>query len=436
MHESAAQERAVSASAVSESAVSESAASGPGRARRVLSTRASFWAAAAVVVIALWASGAPSIIYPVYVAEWALTPIVITAIFAVYPITLVITLIIFGGISDYVGRRATLLAGLGAMALGILVFALAPDVSWLFVGRVFQGFGVGLAMAPASAAMVEFSRGTTAGRASSINTAATATGLALATIVGGALVQYLPFPSRLAYWVLFVLTLAVLATVAFMPRHVAGTEPAGRWRPRGIAVPKGLGLVVATSALAITAGFTMGALILSLGSQIAKQLIGTTDAFVAGTVIAVSAVAIGVSAILGRRLSPTVSIGAGGVTTALGMGLIAVSAALASLPVFIIASVAAGIGYGLLFNGGLGLVNRHAPNSHRAQTLSAVYLVAYLAQGLAAVAIGLTATGIGLALAVDIWAPIIAGICLLASALGIASARSRRASLAAAPATS
>ena len=431
MHESTAQEHAVS-----ESAVSESAASGPGRARRVLSTRASFWAAAAVVVIALWASGAPSIIYPVYVAEWALTPIVITAIFAVYPITLVITLIIFGGISDYVGRRATLLAGLGAMALGILVFALAPDVSWLFVGRVFQGFGVGLAMAPASAAMVEFSRGTTAGRASSINTAATATGLALATIVGGALVQYLPFPSRLAYWVLFVLTLAVLATVAFMPRHVAGTEPAGRWRPRGIAVPKGLGLVVATSALAITAGFTMGALILSLGSQIAKQLIGTTDAFVAGTVIAVSAVAIGVSAILGRRLSPTVSIGAGGVTTALGMGLIAVSAALASLPVFIIASVAAGIGYGLLFNGGLGLVNRHAPNSHRAQTLSAVYLVAYLAQGLAAVAIGLTATGIGLALAVDIWAPIIAGICLLASALGIASARSRRASLAAAPATS
>ena len=431
MHESTAQEHAVS-----ESAVSESAASGPGRARRVLSTRASFWAAAAVVVIALWASGAPSIIYPVYVAEWALTPIVITAIFAVYPITLVITLIIFGGISDYVGRRATLLAGLGAMALGILVFALAPDVSWLFVGRVFQGFGVGLAMAPASAAMVEFSRGTTAGRASSINTAATATGLALATIVGGALVQYLPFPSRLAYWVLLILTLAVLATVAFMPRHVAGTEPAGRWRPRGIAVPKGLGLVVATSALAITAGFTMGALILSLGSQIAKQLIGTTDAFVAGTVIAVSAVAIGVSAILGRRLSPTVSIGAGGVTTALGMGLIALSAALASLPVFIIASVAAGIGYGLLFNGGLGLVNRHAPNSHRAQTLSAVYLVAYLAQGLAAVAIGLTATGIGLALAVDIWAPIIAGICLLASALGIASARSRRASLAAAPATS
>jgi MFS family permease len=87
--------------------------------RRALSPRASFWVAAAVVVIALWASGAPSIIYPVYVAEWALTPIVITAIFAVYPITLVITLVIFGGISDYVGRRVTLLAGVAAMAIGI-----------------------------------------------------------------------------------------------------------------------------------------------------------------------------------------------------------------------------------------------------------------------------------------------------------------------------
>ena len=213
--------------------------------RRALSTRASFWAAAAVVVIALWASGAPSIVYPVYVAEWSLTPIVITAIFAVYPIALVVTLIVFGGISDYVGRRSTLLAGIIAMAIGILFFALAPDVSWLFIGRVFQGLGVGLAMAPASAAMVEFSAPGTSGRASAINTAATAVGLALATIVGGALVQYLPLPDRLPYWVLFLLTAVVFVAVWFMPR-TSGVRAEGRWRPRGIAIKRGLGLVVVT----------------------------------------------------------------------------------------------------------------------------------------------------------------------------------------------
>lgn len=392
----------------------------------VLSTRASFWTAAAVAAIALWASGAPSMIYPVYVAEWHITPFVVTAIFAVYPISLVVVLIVFGSISDYIGRRATLLAGLTAIALGILVFALAPDVGWLFGGRTLQGIGVGLAMAPASAAMVEFNRGGNPARASSINAASTALGLTLATVIGGALVQYAPAPAHLAYWVLLVIVAAVFVAVLFMPRHSPGTELSGRWRPRGVSVPRGLAAVFITSSVGIAAGFSMGALFLSLGSSIAKNLIRTDNAFVAGCVIAISAVLIGTSAIVGRRLQPRTAILIGGLSTAVGMGLLIASATTASLGFFIAASVVAGIGYGLLFLGGLGLVNGHAPAHHRAQTLSAVYLVAYLAQGLVAVAIGLSATEIGLAPAVDLWAPIIAALCLVASGLAFGTALNTR----------
>ncbi len=391
-----------------------------------LSNRASFWTAASVVAIALWASGAPSIVYPVYVAEWHITPLVITSIFAVYPITLVVVLIVFGGISDYVGRRAVLLAGLAAMAVGILLFAVAPSIGWLYAGRVLQGIGVGLAMAPASAAMVEFSSGAGAARASSINTASTAVGLALATIVGGALVQYAPLPSHLAYWVLLVLTAVAIGFVIAMPRRTAGTITSERWHPRGIAVPRGLVAIFVTASLAIAAGFAMGSMFLSLGSSIAKNLIRTDNALLAGGVIAISAVFIGTSAILGRRLAPRTAVTVGGVSTAVGMGLLVLSAATASLPVFVAASVVAGTGYGLLYLGGLGLVNRHAPIHHRAQTLSAAYLIAYLTQGLVAVAIGLSATATGLALAVDLWAPIIAALCVAASVVAIVTARRAR----------
>lgn len=385
----------------------------------VLSTRASFWTAAAVAAIALWASGAPSMVYPVYVAEWHITPITVTSIFAVYPISLVVILIAFGSISDYVGRRATLLAGLAAIAVGILVFALAPDIGWLFAGRALQGIGVGLAMAPASAALVEFNRSGNPARASSINAASTALGLTLATVIGGALVQYAPAPAHLTYWVLLVIVAFVFIAVLFMPRRVSGSEPEGRWRPRGIRVPRGLAGVFITAAVAIAAGFSMGAVFLSLGSSIAANLIHTDNAFVAGCVIAISAVLIGTSAIVGRRLQPRSAIIIGGLATAAGMGLLIVSATTASLAFFIAASVVAGAGYGLLFLGGLGLVNRHAPAQHRAQTLSAVYLVAYLTQGLVAVAIGLSATTIGLGSAVDLWAPIIAALCLVASGLAL-----------------
>ena len=403
----------------------------------VLGNRASFWTAAAVAAVALWASGAPAMVYPVYVAEWGLTPLVITSIFAVYPISLVVVLIVFGGLSDYVGRRAVILAGLAAIAVGILLFALAPSVGWLFAGRVLQGIGVGLAMAPASAALVEFSRadaraGGNTSRASSINTAATALGLALATIAGGALVQYAPQPARLTYWLLLVITAVVFVFVLFMPRNVAGAEANGRWRPRGVVVPKGLGGVVVASSLAIGGGFAMGSLFLSLGSSIAKNLIKTDNAFVAGSVIAISAVVIGVTAILSRGLAPRTAIVFGGIALTVGMGLLVTSAVTASLAAFVAASVGSGIGYGLLFLGGLGLVNRHAPAHHRGQTLSAVYLVAYLTQGLVAVAIGLSATAMGLASAVDVWAPIIAAIGLAATTVAIVTARRARVTAAAA----
>jgi hypothetical protein len=52
--------------------------------------------------------------------------------------------------------------------------------------------------------MVEFSPAGQASRAGSITTAAQALGLALALLVGGALIAYAPLPTRLNFWVLFV----------------------------------------------------------------------------------------------------------------------------------------------------------------------------------------------------------------------------------------
>ena len=83
-----------------------------------LSERAGFWTAASVAGLALWASGAPSVVYPLYAEEWQLQPSVTTAIFAIYPIVLVPVLIVFGNLSDVIGRRAVILMGLGALTAG------------------------------------------------------------------------------------------------------------------------------------------------------------------------------------------------------------------------------------------------------------------------------------------------------------------------------
>src|ERR1700688_1814325 len=88
--------------------------SGDGRSAvvRMLGRRGSFWVVAAVVAHTLWTSAAPSVTYPLYASEWGLTHTVTTAIFAVCPIVVVAVLLFSGGISDYIGRRSTILIGL------------------------------------------------------------------------------------------------------------------------------------------------------------------------------------------------------------------------------------------------------------------------------------------------------------------------------------
>lgn len=108
----------------------------------------------------------------------------------------------FGGISDQIGRRATMLAGLFASLAGALLFAVASDVWWVFAGRALMGIGVGLAASPSTAAILKFSSPERAKSAALVTMGAQAIGFAAGLLLGGALTQYGPWPTRLCFWVL------------------------------------------------------------------------------------------------------------------------------------------------------------------------------------------------------------------------------------------
>lgn len=130
-----------------------------------LSAQYAFWISAAVVAHTLWTSAAPAMIYPLYAAQWHLSFTLVTVIFAVYPLTVVVTMLLFSGLSDRAGRKHVMLAGLVSSAAGVLMFAAADSVSVLLAGRVMMGIGVGLSAGPSAAALVVHpARGLTAWR--------------------------------------------------------------------------------------------------------------------------------------------------------------------------------------------------------------------------------------------------------------------------------
>src|SRR5882672_1019271 len=205
-----------------------------------LGQQASFWVSAGVVTHTFWTSAAPAMTYQLYAEEWRLTHTVTTGIFAIYPIVVVTILILFGDISDHIGRRTTMLLGLGASLIGAFLFAVAPNVLWLFAARAFTGVGVGLTAGPSTAAMVEFSAEGRAKRAASVTAAAQAFGFVAALLLGGALTQYAPWPTHLGFWVLFALIALLFVATWFLPRRLGGPGESRRWRPKSPSIPAGL----------------------------------------------------------------------------------------------------------------------------------------------------------------------------------------------------
>jgi predicted MFS family arabinose efflux permease len=370
--------------------------------RFVLGRRAGLLVSAGVVSHTLWTSAAPALTYGLYAQEWHLTHTVTAGIFAIYPIVVVIMLVGFGGISDQIGRRATMLAGLFASLAGALSFAVAPDVWWVFAGRALMGAGVGLAASPSTAAILEFMSPERAKSAASITMGAQAIGFAAALLLGGALTEYGPWPTRLCFWVLAVFLIVLLIGTWLLPRHTPGAG--GDWRSRMPSVPKPARRAFAVSSTAMVAAYIFGVLVLSLGGQVEHDLIGSPNAFLNSAVLSLFPIVMGAIGIIARTLSPRVALIVGALVSCSGMVLLILAVNLRDLVIYLLATAAAGGAYSLLFVGGLQVISTAAPERNRGGILSALYLLGYLSMGALALVLGAIATTRGLGFAVNLGA--------------------------------
>ena len=162
---------------------------------------------------------------------------------------------------------------------------------------------------------------------------------------------------------------------------------------------------------------------MSLGAQIAHDLIGSDNALANGAAIALFAIAAGVVAIPGRRLTAGFAIAVGGVSSTIGMALLTMSTTLHALPIFLGASTAGGIGFSLMYLGALSLTNANAPADRRGGVLSALYFVAFAMQAVIVLLLGAAANAWGLNVAVDLGAIVIAVLSICAIGLAVSIGR-------------
>ena len=225
---------------------------------------AGFWILAAMLLVSVASSAVPSPIYPVYAAEWHLTPLMLTGVFAIYVAGLLASLLVAGRLSDHVGRKPVLVVGGLGVALSLGLFAMADGVVALIVDRIVQGVSVGLLIGALGAALIDNSLERHPTMAGVLNGVIPPIALATGAMSSGALVQWGPAPEQLVYLLFGALLVLLVLALFVVPEQVQRRPGALRSLRPTISVPRSSRRLFRGVAGSLVASWALGGMFLSL----------------------------------------------------------------------------------------------------------------------------------------------------------------------------
>ena len=268
-------------------------------ARRARTAR-SWWSRAAWFAM-MAGSNLATPLYAIYEREFGFSKAVLTLVFATYALVLAPSLLVFGQLSDRLGRRRVMAAGFATATVGLVLFALASGLPWLFAARAVQGLAVGMISGAAAAALVELDPAPQEDRAALFAALAQAGGSASGPLVAGVLAEWAPERLVLPFAIFIVLGVVRDGRRAGDPR----ARP-GRPRPRCTivrpSVPPEIRVLFARVSLTGAAVWAVAALFLSVVPSYAAELLDTSNLALLGAISALMLAASCAAQIAARRV--------------------------------------------------------------------------------------------------------------------------------------
>jgi MFS family permease len=349
-----------------------------------LTSGTAFGLLTSILVTLLASSSAPTPLYATYQARWGFSPVTVTIVFGVYAVAVLSSLLVFGALSDHVGRRPVLTAALVVQASVMLVFATASGLDVLILARVLQGLATGGAVAAIGAGLVDLhpERGPVA------NAAGAMAGTASGALASALLVQLLPAPTQLVYFVLLGLFLLQAAGVRRIAETSGRVPGAMRSLRPTLAVPRPVRGALAVAAPSLIAVWALAGFYASLGPSLADLVDGSASTILGGATLFVLAASGALTVLVFHRTDARTFALAGAGLIILGVGLV-LAAVPARSPILLFSGTAvAGAGFGGGFQGGLRTILPLARPDERAGVIAVIYVISYLALGLPAIGAG------------------------------------------------
>jgi MFS family permease len=335
---------------------------------------------AVVSLVAMFAAVGSTIpLFNIYRAEDGFTNADISLTVVAYSAATLSTLLVLGRLSNHLGRRRASIASLGLLLLGCLVLLNVHDVPTLLVGRVLMGLGAGLASSNVTAYIVDAAPARPTWLASVASSQTVQLGLAVGAIASGALVQFGPWPRHLIYLIAAALLLLSAVLIALSPETVSPTPGARRSMRPSVRVPNRVMHLLPVAAVVFLATWATGAAFYqAFVPALVEDQLHTRSPLVIGLVFAAYMAPGAVGAPLAARFSPATAQRTGMITFLAAWVGIITALTIGALPLFMIATIVAGIAQGISISAAIrGLLYGSAP-SERAPIFAVVYILSYM----------------------------------------------------------
>jgi MFS family permease len=376
-----------------------------------------------VVAVLFMGSTLLTPLYDLYRLAYGFSPFVLVLLYAVYVVGNLLALVVFGRLSDEIGRKPVVYSALALAAISAATFLFAESIGWLFLARIVSGLAVGIGSGAATAWITEFTAPEGRARAASLMTGFNFIGLALGPLVAGALAQYAPAPLRFPFATYALLLAVTAALVARQPEtQIRRSKPTFALK---LGLPEGVRLAFIAPAAAGFAAMAVVGFYAALGPTTIRADIGIANHAISGVLVALLFVVGAILIFASHRLSARTAMLTGLASTPIGMTALILAQRRGSLPVLIAGTVACAMVGALGYRGGLAVANALAPPERRAEVASAFFICCFCGNAIPIIGVGALTQATNAHFADLIFAAVVTAIALLAFVAAFAAKASR-----------